>query len=157
MGISAASMLKFSWQISPMSKTPTCLEVGSICGLNGSGNALTMPSIASSRTVSPRPLSSTTTRRGWYAQIAYRPTILGIPILENLEGVFRYSRLDWPGGTPLAEEEPAEAADREQFSVGVNYWFKPSAVVKIGYDINNNLDGNEGEDNLLVIQVAYGF
>ncbi|MFQ5853038.1 MAG: hypothetical protein ACE5JU_20965 [Candidatus Binatia bacterium] len=96
-------------------------------------------------------------KKGWYVQIAYRPTLLAIPILENLEGVFRYTRLDWAEGTPLEEEEPGEGVDREQFSIGLNYWLMPSAVVKIAYNINDNLDGAAGEDNLLVIQVAYGF
>jgi hypothetical protein len=91
-------------------------------------------------------------KTGWYTQIAYRPSLLEVDVLPNLELVFRYTDVDWPDGTPWGG-----GVDKRQYAIGANYWITPSAVVKVGYEINDNLEGTaEGED-LFVIQFAYGF
>lgn len=108
-------------------------------------------------TVGGTPFTFENNKWGWYTQIAYRPTLLEIPIVPDLEAVFRYSKMDWPSRTPLAANEPGEGVDRQQFSFGLNYWITPSVPLKIAYNINDNLKGPVEGDNLFVIQVAYGF
>jgi hypothetical protein len=93
-------------------------------------------------------------KSGWYTQIAYRPTRLGVPILPDLEAVFRYSTLKWPSGTPLAANEPGDGVDRQQFTLGITYWIKPSVPLKISYDLNDN-EGRETND--FRVQLSYGF
>lgn len=91
-------------------------------------------------------------KSAWYAQIAYRPTLLDVPILPNVEVVFRYTNVDWASDTPWPG-----GVDRQQFSVGLNYWIAENAVVKVGYDINDNLQGPEDGENVFTVQAAYGF
>jgi hypothetical protein len=93
----------------------------------------------------------------WYAQIAYRPTLLESRVLSDLEVVFRYTRQDWPSGTPLAANEPGEGVDRQQFSIGLNYWITPSVPLKIAYDFNENLEGGVKAGDVFFVQVSYGF
>lgn len=77
----------------------------------------------------------------WYAQAAYRflPT--------KWEAVIRYGEFD----SPHAED------DQEQLGIGVNYWFAPNAVAKLGYEINDGASGTSADDNRTLLQMSYGF
>ena len=95
-------------------------------------------------------------RNGGYAQLAYRPTKVENKILQNLEGVFRYDRIN-QRHTPLGMDE-------ERYTVGLDYWLAPSTVAKVAYEIDrqhgsaNNSFGNFAENGHAVwLQVAVGF
>lgn len=77
----------------------------------------------------------------WYLQGAYRilPT--------KWEAVLRYGDFN----SPHADD------DQEQWGVGVNYWFAPNAVAKLGYEFNSGLTDAATDDNRLLLQLAYGF
>lgn len=89
-------------------------------------------------------------KSGWYTQVAYRPSRVEIPILRDLEGIFRYTNVKWPSGTRWDG-----GVDQQQFALGVSYWLKPNAVFKLGYDIADN-EGSDDE-NFFRIQFSYGF
>jgi predicted porin len=77
----------------------------------------------------------------WYAQAAYRflPT--------KWEAVVRYGEFD----SPHAHD------DQEQWGFGVNYWFAPNAVAKLGYEVNDGEAGEPSDDNRTLLQLSYGF
>ncbi len=93
------------------------------------------------------PLRFSNRRNGGYGQIAYRPSRLGIPVVPNLEAVFRYDRLDVPAAAPGGGLD-------QRYSPGLLYWFTPSTVLKASYDFDNN-DAGPDQDMLLV-QLAAG-
>ena len=81
------------------------------------------------------------TWKTWYAQAAYR-----IP-RTKLEPVLRYGDFK----SPHADQS------QRQWGLGLDYWFAPSAVGKIGYEFNSGETGTSNDDNRLMIQFAYGF
>jgi hypothetical protein len=90
------------------------------------------------------------TRDGGYVQVAYRPTQANTDWINNLEAVCRYDMINHPGREGL---DP----DQERVTVGLNYWFGPSSVLKMAYRFEDK-DGHDvdGQDALLV-QTAIGF
>lgn len=85
---------------------------------------------------------------GGYAQIAYQPYEIGWPVLQNLEAVFRYDRLDLPRGAPLN-------IDEQRWTLGLNYWLAASTVFKFAFEFDDK-DG-ASDDNAVLFQVATGF
>ena len=89
--------------------------------------------------------------RAWYAQAAYR--ISGLTdhaILGNFEPVVRYGHFSVSGDVP-----DWKTLEEDRVSVGLNYWFAPSIVMKASYsdrDFKNQADANEFN-----VQFAYGF
>lgn len=84
-------------------------------------------------------------RNGGYAQVAYRPTKADIEFLRDFEAVVRYDRLAQPersGGT------------EQRWTLGMNYWFTPSTVVKFAYQIDDKRGGND--QNAFFIQFGWG-
>lgn len=93
-------------------------------------------------------------RMGYYAQLAYRPSKLDIPVLSDLELVLRYGRLDLPEDTPKQDE--GEGFDTERTTVGLNYWFNASTVIKLSYSFDAAKAPGE-EASGFVMQFAIGF
>ena len=89
-------------------------------------------------------------RNGGYAQIAYRPT-MSDSFFQNVEGVFRYDFVNQPsnGGAPASFDE-------NRYTVGVNYWLSPSAVLKFAYQIDAK-SGATMDNNAFMVQFAIGF
>jgi len=94
------------------------------------------------------PVTFNNRRNGGYAQLAYRPTHNGNRFIRNLEGVFRYDRLDNPSGAP-------ESFDEQRFTFGLNYWFNASTVLKAAYEIDDKSEGRDA--NAFLTQIAIGF
>jgi hypothetical protein len=101
-------------------------------------------------------------REGFYTQLAYRDYNSIQKHRQRLEYVFRFSEARFQGinqssVTPSAFEPPATApVDRNQFTLGLNYYFYPSTVLKIAYEINQELHKNFN-DNVLMMQFATNF
>jgi hypothetical protein len=101
-------------------------------------------------------------RRGYYAQVAYRPYDAPSRILSNAEVVFRYSRARFSGFDQTALDlaafgSPVDApVDRNQYTFGLNYYFSPSLAVKFAYEINQER-GINLRDNVFLTQLAWGF
>jgi len=79
----------------------------------------------------------------WYAQAAYK--IEG----TNWELVGRLSSYNTPD----------DAKDKNQTALGLNYIFASNVVTKLNYEINKNPNAGQttGNDNRLLVQLAYGF
>ena len=84
-------------------------------------------------------------RRGCYAQVAYRPYDACHPILQQLEGVaavrLRPVRRHRPGGgrAGLRRRGSGSPIDRNRYTVGLNYYPYPSLIVKVAYEINDEV------------------
>ncbi len=94
------------------------------------------------------PLSFNNNRNGGYAQMAYRPTHIDNDIIKNLEGVARYDRLNQLH-TPVGFDE-------QRWTLGLNYWVTPSAVVKLAYEFDDKNGGARDQDAFMM-QAVVGF
>jgi hypothetical protein len=94
------------------------------------------------------PFTFNNNRNGGYAQLAYRPTHIDNDIIKNLEGVFRYDRFNQLH-TPVGFDE-------QRWTLGLNYWVTPSAVVKLAYEFDDKNGGARDQDAFMA-QVAVGF
>jgi hypothetical protein len=102
-------------------------------------------------------------RTGLYAQVAYIPRDCGIRYLQNLEFVFRYSMERFRGIDPTqldftAFADPTDApVDRDQYTLGFNYYLYPSMALRFAYEINHELHGVNLHDNVFRAQFVWGF
>ena len=94
------------------------------------------------------PLEFNNNRNGGYAQISYRPTHVDNDYLKNIEGVFRYDRLNQLH-TPVGFDE-------QRWTLGLNYWLTPSAVLKLAYEFDDK-NGGARDQNAFLMQTAVGF
>lgn len=93
----------------------------------------------------------TNDRSGWFVQAAYRPTKIDGAIggfeFKKMEFVLRYDQLRETGPGSLG-------TDRDRISLGLDYWFRPNAVLK-GAFVHDNVDGGE-DQNAFLLQLAIG-
>jgi len=91
-------------------------------------------------------------RAGGYIQVSYRPSKLDVPFLKNLEPVVRYDVLHRPSQAPDA------VVDR-RWTIGLDYWLTPSAVVKLAFEWDKKDDpaGGAVNANGVIAQFAIGF
>ena len=102
-------------------------------------------------------------RRGLYTQVAYRPYDSPNRFLANTEFVFRFSEARFRGIDPAeldltAFDTPVDAPiDRNQYTVGINYWFYPSLALKFAYEVNQETGPLDLNDNDFLCQLVWGF
>ncbi|MBI4663323.1 MAG: hypothetical protein HY735_31365 [Verrucomicrobia bacterium] len=98
------------------------------------------------------PLSFDNKRDGGYVQLAYRPAKVNQPFIKNLEAVGRWDTLNRPDDAPMG-------VDEQRWTVGLNYWFSPSTVVKAAYQFGDRSDRMNGQQdvNAFLVQAAFGF
>jgi hypothetical protein len=109
-------------------------------------------------------LGHSISRNGLYAQLAYRDYKSTRKHLQKLEYVFRFSDERFAGinqqgaASNLAQfATPMDApVDRNQYTIGLNYYLFPVTVFKIAYEINEELHTNL-RDNVLFLQFATNF
>ena len=109
-------------------------------------------------------LGNSIERNGFYTQIAYRDYKSTHPHLQKLEYVFRFSDARFRGinqaGAAANVSQfatPMDApVDRNQYTIGVNYYLFPVTIFKIAYEINEELHHNLN-DNVLFVQFATNF
>jgi hypothetical protein len=94
------------------------------------------------------PFTFNDNRNGGYVEIAYRPTHIDNDYIKNLEGVFRYDRLN--------ELHTPVGFDEQRWTLGLNYWVTPSTVVKLAYEFDDKNGGARDQDAFM-LQVAVGF
>ena len=81
-------------------------------------------------------------RQGFYSQVAYRNYGAFNRYLANLEVVARYGFATFHGINPnlldlSAFPTPFDVpVPRDQYTLGINYYFYPSMVLKLAYEIN---------------------
>ena len=76
------------------------------------------------------------TSNGFYAQLAYRPSMVGNKYLKNIELVGRYSVLNTPEGAEWESEQT-------QMAFGLNYWLSWRSVLKLTYQ-TTEVSGGHG-------------
>jgi hypothetical protein len=102
-------------------------------------------------------------RRGLYAQVAYRPYEAPHRYLQNFEGVFRYGYTNFSGIDPTALDlttfntQVDVPVNRHQYTLGLNYYFYPSLVLKLAYQMNREVKDFKLHDDVFLAQVAWGF
>jgi hypothetical protein len=107
-------------------------------------------------------LTNDITRKGFYAQLAYRPRDCCNKYLQNVEAVYRYSYVDFKGIDPTALDlttysTPVDVpVRRQQHEIGINYYFAPRAVLKCAYQINDE-PGFHLHDNQFITELAWGW
>jgi len=94
------------------------------------------------------PFTFNNNRNGGYAQLAYRPTHIDNDIVKSFEGVFRYDRFN--------QQHTPVGFDEQRWTLGLNYWLTPSAVVKAAYEFDGKNGGARDQDAFMM-QMAVGF
>jgi hypothetical protein len=101
-------------------------------------------------------------RTGMYTQLAYRDYQNTLPILASLELVGRFSMARFSGIDPTTIDLTAFApgtapVDRNQYTLGINYYLYPSLVLKFDYEWNPALGGIVLNDNTFMSQFVWAF
>ncbi len=73
----------------------------------------------------------------YYAQLAFRPSMLDNNVLNKMEVVGRYSVYDTPRGALWA-------SNQSQIAMGLNYWFTWRTVLKMSYQITDGVMSGTG-------------
>jgi hypothetical protein len=101
-------------------------------------------------------------RQGLYAQVAYRNYNSLRQHIQRLEFVARFSDAFIHGVNLTAEQlaafSPLQNApvDRNQYTLGINYYLYASTILKFAYEINSEIHGNL-HDNVFMMQFATNF
>jgi hypothetical protein len=95
------------------------------------------------------PLNFKNNRNGGYVQVAYRPSLASIKEIRNLEGIFRYDRMDGP---TLA---PQGGGSEQRYTLGLDYWLDARSVVKVAYEFDHLSSG--GGAPAILMQFGVGF
>jgi hypothetical protein len=101
-------------------------------------------------------------REGLFAQVSYRNYNSLRQHIQRLEYVFRFSDAFFHGVNLTPQElkaiSPLQNApvDRNQYTLGINYYFYASSILKFAYEINSELHGNL-HDNVFMMQFATNF
>lgn len=95
------------------------------------------------------PFSFNNNRDGGYVQLAYRPSRVENAVIKNLEPVFRYDMLN--------QVHTPSGFDEQRYTIGLNYWLSPSAVIKAAYQFDHQTGPNAERHNAVFLQFATGF
>lgn len=102
----------------------------------------------------PTELIPETDWQAWYVQLAYRLSgVTDDPTIGNFEPVVRYGQFDIEGFDEFVEHGEQE----DRFSVGLNYWFTPSLVVKNAVSWRDFRNAGATDATEYRAQLAYGF
>jgi hypothetical protein len=102
-------------------------------------------------------------RAGLYCQLAYRPYDISNRILQKFEFVGRFGLERFVGIDPTQldfttfSDPTFVPVDRNQYAFSLNYYFYPSAIVKFGYEINQEFHRVALDDNVFFSQVVWAF
>ncbi len=101
-------------------------------------------------------------REGMYTQLAYRPYDAANRFLAKTEFVYRFSTARFHGLDPAAVAAALPntvdaPVDRNQHTIGINYWFYHAMVWKFAYEINEELHGLNFRDDMFLSQFVWAF
>jgi predicted porin len=75
-----------------------------------------------------------------------------------VQGAYKFAQAKWEAVLRYTDYVSPHADDsQEQWALGLNYLIAPNAVIKLGYEINDGLSGEETDNDRWMIQVAYGY
>lgn len=99
-------------------------------------------------------------RHGFYAQVAYRALDADNFFLQKCEVALRYSKVWFKGIDPTQVDLTAGVdapVDRDQWTVGFNYYFYPSMALRLAYEFNHELNDINLHDNVFLAQYVWAF
>jgi hypothetical protein len=105
-------------------------------------------------------------RFGFYTQVAYRQYDCPNPYLQKLEGVFRFDHVQFDGINlqqtginfgGLGLNYARQPLDRDRYTIGANYWFYSSLVLKLAIEFNEERGVPSLRDNGFLGQLVWGF
>ncbi len=88
-------------------------------------------------------------RSSHYLQLAYRPSLLKMPVVKNLEAIFRFDQINQPADAP-------SHTDEERYTWGLDYWLNPSTALKIAY-MKDNPDTSGTNQSTFMGEFVVGF
>ena len=75
-----------------------------------------------------------------------------------MQGAYKFAQAKWEGVLRYSDyTSPHPDHSQKQWALGLNYLVAPNAVIKLGYEFNDGLSGEETDSDRWMIQVAYGF
>ena len=75
-----------------------------------------------------------------------------------VQGAYKFAQAKWEGVLRYTDyTSPHPDQSQEQWALGVNYLIAPNAVIKLGYEFNDGLTGEETDNDRWLIQIAYGY
>ena len=75
-----------------------------------------------------------------------------------LQGAYKFAQAKWEGVLRYTDyTSPHPDHSQKQLAMGLNYLIAPNAVIKLAYEINDGLSGEETDSDRWMIQVAYGY
>ena len=101
-------------------------------------------------------------RDGFYAQFAYRPYDNCNSWIQKFEGVFRFDYVRFRGidlvqtGTNFGGRARIPI-DRNRYTTGINYYPYPSLVLKLAYQISDEIEAEEVDNNGIIARVEWGW
>jgi hypothetical protein len=105
-------------------------------------------------------------RQGLYAQVAYRQYDNPNPVLQKLEGVFRFDHVQFENinlaqtginFSGIGATYARMPLDRNRYTIGANYWFYPSLALKLAFEVYDELGVPSLRDNGFIGQLVWGF
>ncbi len=95
------------------------------------------------------PLNYSNYRDGGYVQLTYRPTHETNEIIRSIELCGRWDYLKIPVAAPGGGTE-------QRFTLGVNYWINPQAVLKFDYEFDRRTSSLGPQQSGLLIELGLG-
>lgn len=75
-----------------------------------------------------------------------------------VQGAYKFGHNSWEGVLRYTDfNSPHASQQQEQWAIGLNYLVAPNAIVKFGYEINDNEAGGATDEDRWLIQLAYGY
>jgi len=75
-----------------------------------------------------------------------------------LQGSYKFAQAKWEGVVRYGDfDAPHAVQSQKQWSMGLNYLMAPHAIVKLAYELNDGLMGEETDNDRWLMQLAYGF
>ena len=75
-----------------------------------------------------------------------------------MQGAYKFAQAKWESVLRYADyTSPHADHSQKQWALGVNYLIAPNAVIKMGYEFNDGLSGEETDSDRWMIQIAYGY
>lgn len=93
------------------------------------------------------PVTFDNSRNGGFIQLAYRPPMVRQRVINRLEPIVRYERFN-------NRHEPS-GVDETRWTIGLNYWLLPSAVIKAAYQFGSRSDDRDVEALLLQFKIGF--
>lgn len=75
-----------------------------------------------------------------------------------VQGAYRFFETPWEGVVRYGDfSSPHDTQKQKQWTLGLDYWFGPSAVAKAAYEFNHGKSGSTTNNDRALLELAFGF